>query len=196
MTTTTKTKKIDYDEFVKMAEENKFKVEEVSYSHLITDMNYARNAHPSTKKKADRFNTGKWCPAVILYNKEWYEFKKRVQAELNRIKSGKKKPAKPKKAKKKNTSSKWKTNRHGTQWRTVRGVWINGSKPIKKRKGSPKLSAPSSGWMKPGQRLDYREQARADGHIWLLDLKSDQWVPVKTWNARSGKVGRDWGTWK
>ncbi|GAA3723276.1 hypothetical protein GCM10022378_11750 [Salinicoccus jeotgali] len=103
-------------------------------------------------------------------------------------------PAKPKPGKK--NDAKWKTNKHGTQWKKLRGVWINGNEPIKKRKGSPKLAAKSTGWMKPGQRLDYREIARSDGHIWLLDLKSDQWVPVKKWNPVTGEVGDDWGAWK
>lgn len=94
------------------------------------------------------------------------------------------------------SSEEWRTNKYGTQWKALKGVWINGNQPIEKRKGSPSRQAKSTGMMKPGQRLDYREIARNDGHIWLLDLKSDQWVPVKTWNEKSGKVGPDWGTWK
>lgn len=104
-----------------------------------------------------------------------------------------KKPAK----KSSGSSAKWQYNKHtGAQWKPLKGVWINGNQRIKKRKGSPELDAPTTGWMKAGQRLDYREMARNDGHIWLLDLKSDQWVPVKTWNSKTGKVGKDWGTWK
>lgn len=103
--------------------------------------------------------------------------------------------SKPKKTS--SSSAKWQYNKHtGAQWKPLKGVWINGNQRIKKRKGSPELDAPSTGWMKPGQRLDYREIARNDGHIWLLDLKSDQWIPVKTWNSKTGKVGKDWGTWK
>ncbi|MFD2829247.1 N-acetylmuramoyl-L-alanine amidase [Corticicoccus populi] len=96
----------------------------------------------------------------------------------------------------KKTSDGWNINAHGTQWKKQTGVWVNGNKPITKRRGSPSRKAPSSGQMKAGQRLDYREIARADGHIWLLDLKSNQWIPVKTWNSRTGKVSKDWGTWK
>ncbi|WP_411842160.1 glucosaminidase domain-containing protein [Salinicoccus sp. HZC-1] len=90
----------------------------------------------------------------------------------------------------------WQTNEHNTQWAPTEGVWVNGSEPIKKRKGSPKLDAPSTGWMKPGQRLDYREIARSDNHIWLLDKYSPQWTPVKRWNPVTGEVGDDWGDWK
>lgn len=104
-----------------------------------------------------------------------------------------KKPAAKKPA---NNNSGWKTNAHGTQWKKQTGVWINGNQPITKRRGSPSRKAPSSGQMPRGQRLDYREIARADGHIWLLDLKSNQWVPVKTWNSKTGAVGKDWGSFK
>lgn len=90
----------------------------------------------------------------------------------------------------------WQDNEYNTQWAATEGVWVNGSEPIEKRKGSPKLDAPSTGLMKPGQRLDYREIARSDGYIWLLDKYSPQWVPVKEWNSATGEVGDDWGDWK
>lgn len=103
----------------------------------------------------------------------------------------------PPKDKKEPQQLKWNYNKHtGAQWAKKKGVWINGKSEITKRRGSPELSAPTSGQMPPGQRLDYREIARSDGHIWLLDLKSDQWVPVKKWNAKTGEVSPDWGTWK
>lgn len=56
MTTAVRSKKVDYKEFIEMAKKDKFKVEEVSYSHLITDMNYARNVYPEVKKNADKYN--------------------------------------------------------------------------------------------------------------------------------------------
>lgn len=95
------------------------------------------------------------------------------------------------------TMGTFKTNSLGIQWAPATGVWINGNQPIEKRHGSPRrLKNNSAGMMKAGQRLDYREIARSDGHIWLLDYKSDQWVPVKTWNSVTGAVGADWGSWK
>lgn len=95
------------------------------------------------------------------------------------------------------TMGTFRKNSLGIQWAPATGVWINGGHPIEKRRGSPRiLKNNSAGLMKPGQRLDYREIARSDGHIWLLDKKSSQWVPVKTWNSVTGAVGPDWGTWK
>lgn len=95
------------------------------------------------------------------------------------------------------TMGTFRKNHLGIQWAPATGVWINGNQPIEKRHGSPwRLKNNSAGMMKAGQRLDYREIARSDGHIWLLDYKSDQWVPVKTWNSVTGAVGADWGSWK
>lgn len=41
---------------------------------------------------------------------------------------------------------------------------------------------------------------RQDGHIWLeytLDKgKTYKYIPVKTWNSKTGAVGKDWGSWK
>lgn len=124
---------------------------------------------------------------------QYFKLKKKSGA-TTKPKAPAKKPAAKKPA---NNNSGWNYNKQtGAQWKKQTGVWINGNQRILKRRGAPKMSAPNSGWMKAGQRLDYREIARADGHIWLLDLKSNQWVPVKTWNSRTGKVSKDWGTWK
>lgn len=138
--------------------------------------------------------TGKDCPHKMRAHNGWSKFVNRVGEHLKALKGGSK-PSTPSKPKPSNKNE-WQTNKYGTQWKELKGVWINGGQPIEKRKDTPSRKAKSTGMMKPGQRLDYREIARNDGHIWLLDLKSDQWVPVKTWNAKSGKVGPDWGTWK
>lgn len=115
----------------------------------------------------------------------------------NTILVGQKLNLKKTSSKKQSKKLDWNYNKNtGAQWAETIGVWYNGDQPIKKRKGSPQLSAPSTGWMKPGQKLDYREIARSDGHIWLLDRYSDQWVPVKTYNHKTGSVGSDWGAWK
>lgn len=133
------------------------------------------------------------CPHKMRAHKRWNAFKNRVGQHLAAIK----KNGQPAKETTTAPAQKgWQTNAHGTQWMASKGVWINGNQEITKRRGSPNRNAPSSGQMPRGQRLDYREIARSDGHIWLLDLKSSQWVPVKTWNARTGAVGPDWGTWR
>ena len=106
-------------------------------------------------------------------------------------------PAKPKPAKR--DSAEWKTNKHGTQYKPLKGTWVNGKERIHTRQKSPFRSARSGGWLKPGATVHFKEIVRQDGHIWLGYYNSDgvwKYVPVKKWNPVTGEVGDDWGTFK
>lgn len=48
--------KIDYEEFLNQVKSDKFKVEEVSYSNLISKKVYAETMYKPAKKKADNYN--------------------------------------------------------------------------------------------------------------------------------------------
>lgn len=167
------------------------------------------------KVKKHQDYSGKYCPHVILANGKWQWFKNRVQAHLNALKKGSgsakaSKPAskpsakpatKPKKTSKQpSTKGKWTTNKYGTQYLRTSGTWVNGSKPIMTRFHSPFQSAKQGGWAKASYKVNYTGMCRQDGHIWLeytLDKgKTYKYIPVKTWNSKTGAVGKDWGSWK
>lgn len=99
---------------------------------------------------------------------------------------------------KKTTPAKWRTNKYGTQYLKAKGTWINGNTKVMSRFGSPFRSAPEGGWAPAGWKCNYDEIVRQDGHIWLgytVEGKR-KYIPVKTWNSKTGAVGKDWGTWK
>lgn len=159
--------------------------------------------------------SGKDCPHKMHATGTYPAFRKRVQAHLNAIKKGSAAPAKPvvkkpvkktaskpaaKPAKKPSTKGKWTTNKYGTQYLKTSGTWVNGSEPVMTRFHSPFQSATQGGWARPGYKVNYIGMCRQDGHIWLeytLDKgKTYKYIPVKTWNSRTGAVGKDWGSWK
>lgn len=94
--------------------------------------------------------------------------------------------------------AKWRTNKYGTQYLKAKGTWINGGTKVMSRFGSPFLSAKEGGWANPGWKCNYDEIVRQDGHIWLGYTVSGKrkYIPVKTWNSKTGAVGKDWGSWK
>lgn len=94
------------------------------------------------------------------------------------------------------TAAKWRTNKYGTQYLKAKGTWRNGSVRVMSRFGSPFRSAPEGGWANPGWKCNYDEIVRQDGHIWLGYTVSGKrkYIPVKTWNSKTGAVGKDWGT--
>lgn len=118
-------------------------------------------------------------------------------------KSGSKAPKKPapKKSSGKTprTIGTWKTNRHGTQWIKAEGTFTVGNSPIHIREGSPFTSAPTpkTTQAKAGAKIKYHEMCRQDGHIWI-GYRTGQgglrYLPVRTWNSRTGAVGPAWGT--
>lgn len=159
--------------------------------------------------------SGKDCPHKMHATGTYQAFRNRVQAHLNAIKKGSVAPAKPaakktvkktaskktaKSTKKSSSKAKWTTNRHGTQYLKTSGTWVNGSEPIMTRFHSPFQSAKQGGWARPGYKVNYTGICRQDGHIWLeytLDKgKTYKYIPVKTWNSKTGAVGKDWGSWK
>ena len=66
------------------------------------------------------------------------------------------------------------------------------------RFGSPFLSAPEGGYANPGWSTEYSYLLRQDGHIWIEYYVNGKtkYLPVKTWNEKTGAVGKDWGTYK
>lgn len=93
------------------------------------------------------------------------------------------------------TIGEWKTNQYGTQWIEARGTFTVGGTRIMSRFGSPFLSAPEGGYANPGWSTEYVELMRQDGHIWIGYYVNGNYktLPVKTWDEKTGKVGKDWG---
>lgn len=144
--------------------------------------------------------SGKDCPHKMHATNSYQAFRNRVQAHLNALNgktttAPKKTTSKPKKT---TSSSGWKTNKHGTQYKAAKGTWVNGNQPVMSRFGSPFRSAPEGGYAPAGWKCNYDEIVRQDGHIWLgyTIQGKRKYIPVKTWNSKTGAVGKDWGTFK
>ena len=139
--------------------------------------------------------TRKDCPHKMRAHNGWNAFKRKVQNHLEKLNG---KTARPAAAPKASTSG-WKTNRHGTQYLATKGKFTVGSEPITVRVDSPFRSAktPRTSQVKPGTTITYHELVRQDGHIWI-GYRTGQgglrYLPVRTWNSRTGAVGPAWGT--
>lgn len=143
--------------------------------------------------------SGKDCPHKMHATGTYQAFRNRVQAHLNALNKGtvaSKPSAKPASKKKSVNTGGWKKNKYGTQYMKKKGTWKNGGNRVMSRFGSPFRSAPEGGWAKPGWKCNYDEIVRQDGHIWLGYTVSGKrkYIPVKTWNSKTGAVGKDWGT--
>ena len=143
--------------------------------------------------------SGKDCPHKMHATGTYQAFRNRVQAHLNVLNKGavaSKPSAKPASKKKSVNIGGWKKNKYGTQYMKEKGTWKNGGTRVMSRFGSPFRSAPEGGWAKPGWKCKYDEIVRQDGHIWLGYTVSGKrkYIPVKTWNSKTGEVGKDWGT--
>lgn len=93
----------------------------------------------------------------------------------------------------------WITNKSGVQYLQTNGKWKNGDEEITVRFHAPDVNAKYGGKAKPGYIVNYTGICRFGGYIWLeytLDKgKTWKYIPVKTWDSKTGKVGHDWGTW-
>lgn len=143
--------------------------------------------------------SGKDCPHKMHATGTYQAFRNRVQAHLNALNKGtvaSKPSAKPASKKELVNTGGWKKNKYGTQYMKKKGTWKNGSTRVMSRFGSPFRSAPEGGWANPGWKCNYDEIVRQDGHIWLGYTVSGKrkYIPVKTWNSKTGEVGKDWGT--
>ena len=126
-------------------------------------------------------------------------FRNRVQKHLNALNKGtvaSKPSTKPVSNKKPVNTGGWKKNKYGTQYLKAKGTWKTGGNRVMSRFGSPFRSSPEGGWANPGWKCNYDEIVRQDGHIWLGYTVSGKrkYIPVKTWNSKTGAVGKDWGT--
>lgn len=94
----------------------------------------------------------------------------------------------------------WKKNKYGTWWMKENFTFTVGNEKIKARTGSPKLSAPIPGFVKPGTKITYQEICLSDGYVWIgYTLYDGTWeyLPIRTWNgvAPSNQgVGTLWGS--
>lgn len=143
--------------------------------------------------------SGKDCPHKMHATGTYQAFRNRVQAHLNALNKGtvaSKPSAKPASKKKSVNTGGWKKNKYGTQYLKAKGTWKNGGNRVMSRFGSPFRSAPEGGWANPGWKCNYDEIVRQDGHIWLGYTVGGKrkYIPVKTWNSKTGAVGKDWGT--
>ena len=139
------------------------------------------------------------CPHKMHATGTYQAFRNRVQAHLNALNKGtvaSKPSTKPTSEKKPVNTGGWKKNKYGTQYLKTKGTWKNGGNRVMSRFGSPFRSAPEGGWANPGWKCNYDEIVRQDGHIWLGYKASGKrkYIPVKTWNSKTGAVGKDWGT--
>ncbi|WP_277817031.1 SH3 domain-containing protein [Staphylococcus pseudintermedius] len=62
----------------------------------------------------------------------------------------------------------------------------------------PFRSCPVGYTFKKGGYVDYDELMLQDGHVWIgYTYKGKRYyLPIRTWDAKTGKVGKLWGTIK
>lgn len=135
---------------------------------------------PASHVVQHNFWSGKNCPTLLregTHGMTWNGF-------ISRIK-GQSKHKKPKG---------WNENRYGTYYKKVDKTFIVGSEKIETRIGSPFLSAPSGGHVKPKQKMTFDYLAQQDGYEWgqLENNRGQQeFVPIRPLSQKEY-----WGTLK
>ncbi|WP_353421857.1 SH3 domain-containing protein [Staphylococcus delphini] len=137
--------------------------------------------------------SGKDCPHKMRATGTWEEFENKVQHYLNKIKSGKT-PSKPKAKSKTSKVGEWKRNEYGTLYKKEKFRFTANSDIIARLEG-PFRSCPVGYTFKKGGYVDYDELMLQDGHVWIgYTYKGKRYyLPIRTWDAKTGKVGELWG---
>ena len=148
---------------------------------------------PSSNVVQHNYWSGKHCPTLLREGNSgmnWEQFIAGVKGQ----KVASKKPSKKK------VPKGWDgVNEHGTIYKKEKATFIVGSEPIQTRIGSPFRTVKSGGFVQPKQKIKYDWVCLQDDHVWIQlenNKAQQEFVPVRTWNSKTGKVGKAWGDFK
>lgn len=92
----------------------------------------------------------------------------------------------------------WNINKYGTLWKKEKGTFTCGVRQgIVTRKEGPFTFCPQSGVLFYGQSVVYDTICKQNGYLWISWTNSkgqDVWMPIRTWNKKTDKLSKMWGT--
>lgn len=95
------------------------------------------------------------------------------------------------------TSGGWSTNQYGTLYKSEKATFTcTARQGIITRKVGPFVSCPQAGTLYYGQSVVYDTVCKQDGYVWISWTTSngtDVWMPVRTWDKNTNKMGSLWG---
>lgn len=98
----------------------------------------------------------------------------------------------------KDTSSGWNTNSYGTLYKSETATFTcTARQGIITRTTGPFVSCPQAGTLYYGQSVVYDTVCKQDGYVWIswtTNNGTDVWMPVRTWDKNTNKMGSLWGT--
>ena len=98
-----------------------------------------------------------------------------------------------------NTPSGWKTNNWGILYKAEHASFTPTVDYIYTRSVGPSRQNPVAGQLYRGQTINYSEVQKFDGHVWVswdTNAGITVYMPIRTWNAQTGKMGPFWGVIK
>lgn len=98
-----------------------------------------------------------------------------------------------------NTPSGWKTNSWGILYKAEHASFTPTVDFIYTRSVGPSRQNPIAGQLYRGQTINYSEVQKFDGHVWVswnTNAGITVYMPIRTWNAQTGKMGPFWGVIK
>ena len=96
-----------------------------------------------------------------------------------------------------NTPSGWKTNNWGILYKAEHASFTPTVDFIYTRSVGPSRQNPIAGQLYRGQTINYSEVQKFDGHVWVswkTNAGITVYMPIRTWNAQTDKMGPKWGT--
>ncbi len=96
-----------------------------------------------------------------------------------------------------NTPSGWKTNSWGILYKAEHASFTPTVDFIYTRSVGPSKQNPIAGQLYRGQTINYSEVQKFDGHVWVswdTNAGITVYMPIRTWNAQTDKMGPKWGT--
>lgn len=98
------------------------------------------------------------------------------------------------------SSTDWKKNTDGVLYKAEQATFtVTANEGIITRYTGPWTGWPQAGLLQKGQSINYSEIQKYDGHVWVSwDTFEGEtvYMPVRTWNSKTGKLGPLWGTIK
>ncbi|PTG33702.1 CHAP domain-containing protein [Staphylococcus chromogenes] len=141
------------------------------------------------------FITNKNDMNIIIYNID--EYCKNIAEAINggAIKTG---LGSAKKVKPVSKPSGWNKNKYGILWKKAHGTFTcQVPQGIITRRTGPGRQYPQAGVLKKGQTIIYSEMQRYDGYEWISWMTNsgyEVYMPIRTWDKKTNKVGPLWGS--
>ncbi|MBF0793822.1 N-acetylmuramoyl-L-alanine amidase [Mammaliicoccus lentus] len=98
-----------------------------------------------------------------------------------------------------NIPSGWKTNNWGILYKAEHASFTPTVDFIYTRSVGPSRQNPIAGQLYRGQTINYSEVQKFDSHVWVswkTNAGITVYMPIRTWNAQTGKMGPFWGVIK